>query len=79
LLELVPGTMPAGVVEAEPVVYIQVLIDPEGKIARTEYLGGPRSLYPAALEALSRWKLQPTRINGTPVVTPNVVQVPFRP
>ena len=29
LLELVPGVMPAGVVEAEPVVYIQVLIDPE--------------------------------------------------
>jgi hypothetical protein len=77
LIEMVPGTRPAGVVEAEPVVYIQVVIDPDGKVARTEYLGGPRSLYPAALEALAKWKVQPTRVNGTGVVTTNVLQVPF--
>jgi hypothetical protein len=79
LLELVPGVMPAGVVEAEPVVYIQVLIDPEGHIARPHYLGGPRSLYPAAVDALAKWRVQPIRVNGSGVVTPNVVQVPFRP
>jgi hypothetical protein len=79
LLELVPGVIPAGVVEAEPVVYIQVLIDPEGHIARPQYLGGPRSLYPAAVEALAKWRVQPIRLNGSGVVTPNVVQVPFRP
>jgi hypothetical protein len=79
LLELVPGVIPAGVVEAEPVVYIQVLIDPEGHIARPQYLGGPRSLYSAAVDALAKWRLQPIRVNGSGVVTPNVVQVPFRP
>jgi hypothetical protein len=79
LLELVPGAIPAGVVEAEPVVYIQVLIDPEGHIARPQYLGGPRSLYPAAVDALAKWRVQPNRVNGSGVVTPNVVQVPFRP
>lgn len=78
LLELVPGTIPAGVVEAEPVVYIQVLIDPDGRIARPQYVGGPRSLYSAALEALAKWRVQPIRVNGSGVVTPNVVQVPFR-
>jgi hypothetical protein len=79
LLELVPGVIPAGVVEAEPVVYIQVLIDPEGHIARPQYLGGPRSLYSAAVDALTKWRIQPIRVNGSGVVTPNVVQVPFRP
>jgi hypothetical protein len=79
LLELVPGVIPAGVVEAEPVVYIQVLIDPEGHVARPQYLGGPRSLYPAAVDALAKWRLQPIRVNGSGVVTPNVLQVPFRP
>lgn len=79
LLELVPGVIPAGVADAEPVVYIQVLIDPEGHIARPQYLGGPRSLYPAAVDALAKWRVQPIRVNGSGVVTPNVVQVPFRP
>jgi hypothetical protein len=79
LLEFVPGVIPAGVVEAEPVVYIQVLIDPEGHIVRPQYLGGPRSLYSAAVDALAKWRVQPIRVNGSGVVTPNVVQVPFRP
>jgi hypothetical protein len=79
LLELVPGVIPAGVVEAEPVVYIQVIIDPEGHIARPQYLGGPRSLYSAAVDALAKWRVQPIHMNGSGVVTPNVVQVPFRP
>jgi hypothetical protein len=71
--------VPPGVVEAEPVVYVQVVVDPAGHIVRPEYLGGPRSLYPAALDALAKWSVQPIRINGVGVVTPNVVQVPFRP
>jgi hypothetical protein len=79
LLELVPGVIPAGVVEAEPVVYIQVLIDREGHIVRPQYLGGPRSLYSAAVDALAKWRVQPIRMNGSGVVTPNVLQVPFRP
>jgi hypothetical protein len=78
LLELVPGVMPDGVVEAEPVVYIQVLIDSDGHVVRPQYLGGPRSLYPAAVEALTKWRVQPIRVNGFGIVTPNVLQVPFR-
>ena len=79
LIEMVPGVLPPGTIEAEPVVYVQVIVDQEGRIARPQYLGGPRSLYPAALDALTKWRAQPIRVNGTPVVTPNVVQVPFRP
>jgi hypothetical protein len=79
LIEMVPGVLPAGTVEAEPVVYVQVIVDQEGRIARPQYLGGPRSLYPAALEALAKWRVQPIRVNGAPVVTPNVLQVIFNP
>jgi hypothetical protein len=79
LLAMVPGVLPPGSVEAEPVVYVQVLLDQEGRVARPKYLGGPRSLYPAAVDALTKWRTQPTRINGVPVVTPNVLQVPFNP
>ena len=79
LIEMVPGTLPPGTSEPEPVVYIQVIVDQEGRIARPQYLGGPRSLYPAALDALTKWRAQPIRVNGAPVVTPNVVQVPFNP
>jgi hypothetical protein len=79
LIEMVPGVRPPGIVEAEPVVYVQVILDQEGRIARPQYLGGPRSLYPAALDALTKWRTQPVRVNGAPVVTPNVLQVTFRP
>ena len=79
LIEMVPGVLPPGTIELEPVVYVQVIVDQEGRIARPQYLGGPRSLYPAALDALTKWRAQPVRVNGTPVVTPNVVQVTFRP
>jgi hypothetical protein len=79
LIEMVPGVLPPGTSEAEPVVYVQVIVDQEGKVARPQYLGGPRSLYPAALEVLTKWRAQPIRVNGAPVVTPNVLQVPFNP
>ena len=79
LIEMVPGVLPPGTSEAEPVVYVQVIVDQEGRVARPQYLGGPRSLYPAALDALTKWRAQPIRVNGAPVVTPNVLQVIFNP
>lgn len=78
LIEMVPGVLPPGTLEPEPVVYVQVILDQEGRVARPQYLGGPRSLYPAALEALAKWRTQPIRVNGAPVVSPNVAQVPFK-
>lgn len=78
LLELVPAPLPAGAAAEDSTVYVQAFIDPEGKVGRPQYLGGPRALYPAALEALGKWRLQPQRLNGTPVVNPQVLQVPFR-
>jgi hypothetical protein len=72
------GSASTGFAEPEPVIYVQVIIDQDGRVMRPLYLGGPRALYPAALEALTKWKTQPIRVNGAPVVTPNVLQVPFQ-
>ena len=78
LLELVAGALPPGAVAEESTVYVQAFIDTEGRVARPQYLGGPRALLPQALEALAKWRAQPQRVNGTPVVNPQVLQVPFR-
>jgi len=73
------ATLPPGIVEADPTVYLQAVIDPEGRFARPEYLGGPNSLLPTALETIGQWRATPLRVNGTPSIFPVVLQVIFRP
>jgi hypothetical protein len=54
------------------------VLDTEGRFSRPLYLGGPRALMPAALEAVSQWRARPVRVKGVPIVNPMVVQVPLR-
>ena len=42
------ATMPPGTIEADPTIYLQAIVDTEGRFARPEYFGGPRSLLPVA-------------------------------
>jgi len=70
--------LPPGIDEAEPVVYLQAILGPEGRFGRPLYLGGPPTLVPAALEAVGAWRAQPLRVNGAPIVSPVVLQVVFR-
>ena len=78
LEQSVPGVIPPGIVEAEPVIYVQAFLDAEGRFSRSEYLGGPRSLLPAALEALAKWSARPVRVNGVPIVNPMILQIPLK-
>ena len=79
VLERAPyGVAPADADPADLVIYLQIVLDNEGRFSRPLYLGGPRALMPAALEALSQWRARPVRINGVPIVNPMVVQVPLR-
>ena len=71
-------TIPPGIVEAEPVICVQTFLDAEGRFSRSEYLGGPRSLLPAALEALAKWSARPVRVNGVPIVNPMILQIPLK-
>ena len=74
----VPGVIPAGIVEADPVIYVQTFLDAEGRFSRSEYLGGPRSLLPAALEALAKWSARPVRVNVVPIANPMILQIPLK-
>ena len=77
LITSVTGTLPDGVAETDPV-YLQTIIDIDGRFVRPAYLGGPKALLPAALETITQWRASPLRINGTPTITAMNVQVLFR-
>jgi hypothetical protein len=74
----VPGTIPPGVTEPDPTVYLQVILDTEGHFARPVHIGGPRSMLPAAIANIRTWRNEPLRLNGTPVISPMLLQVIFK-
>jgi hypothetical protein len=71
--------MPAGVAIPPATVYLQVLVDPDGKLQRPLHIGGPKELLPAALEAIKSWTAEPARVNGAPIVKGATVGVRFTP
>ena len=77
--EMPHAILPEGVTDAGPPMLLQVLIDTDGKIQRPEYVGGALPLVEAAKASLSRWQVEPARVNGAPVVSGVVLQVRFGP
>ena len=73
-----PVPMPAGVMEAEPAVFLQVIIDPLGVFASPVYIGGPKSLLPAALEAVGKMRSDPFRLNGAGIANSTVIPLLFQ-
>jgi hypothetical protein len=78
LEESPPPALPPGVDEAEPTIYLQAIIGPDGRFGQALHLGGPPSLWQPALDAIATWRARPLRVNGAPVVSPVVLQVTFR-
>jgi hypothetical protein len=74
----VPGTIPPGISEPDPTVYLQVILDTEGQFVRPLHIGGPKTLVPAAIETIRSWRTEPVRLNGIPVINPTMLQVIFR-
>lgn len=61
-------------VRLEGEVVIGCTIDASGAVRDARVVSGPRLFHEAALEAVSRWRYAPTRLNGVPVaVRLNVV------
>jgi hypothetical protein len=59
-------------------VWLQTLTDLDGMLQHPEYIGGPAHLAQAAIEAIQRWRSEPARINGAPIVRPVMIPVKFK-
>jgi hypothetical protein len=71
--------LPAGAAPADAPVRLQALVDLDGSLQRATYMGGPGHLVRAAIDAVSRWRSEPPRVNGAPVARGVILQVTFRP
>jgi protein TonB len=58
-------------------VKIQAVISRDGAIKNLQVLGGPPLLIPAAIDAVHRWRYQPTLLNGEPVEVITEIDVNF--
>ena len=50
--------------EGPATVFLQAIVDFEGRFQQPVYIGGPGELEPAAREAISKWRAEPARIMG---------------
>jgi protein TonB len=64
-------------VRLEGEVSIECVIDHRGSVEGARVVSGPALLHQAALEAVTRWRYAPTRLNGEPVPVRLVVTVRF--
>jgi len=74
----IPGTIPPGISEPDPTVYLQVILDTQGRFVRPIHIGGPKSLLQAAISTIGTWQAEAPRLNGSPMINPTLLQVIFR-
>jgi hypothetical protein len=72
-------TLPAGIAEVEPTVFVQVLLDTQGRFEQPVVMGGPESLRAAALETIKAWTATASLVNGSPVFWFTTLRVTFLP
>jgi periplasmic protein TonB len=59
-------------------VTIDAILDEEGDIVDMKVISGHRFLYEAALNAVKKWKYEPTYLNDKPVAVEMIVTVTFQ-
>jgi protein TonB len=57
---------------------MEVIIDKDGTVEDIKVLSGHPLLIESALEAVSRWRYQPTYLNGKPVEVLTEVDINFQ-
>jgi protein TonB len=62
---------------SEGTVRLEAVIGADGRIRNLRMLSGPPLLVRAAIDAVQRWKYQPTLLNGTPVEVVTEIAVNF--
>jgi protein TonB len=58
-------------------VHLQAIIGVDGNVRNLAVLSGPPLLIKSALEAVSRWRYQPTLLAGAPVEVTTLIDVNF--
>ena len=59
-------------------VVIKATIDKNGRVAHMDVVSGPTVLRQAAIEALGRWKYEPSKLNGQPLDVQMLITIKFR-
>ena len=59
-------------------VVIKATIDKNGRVAHMNVVSGPTALRQAAIDALGRWKYEPSKLNGQPIEAQIFVTIKFR-
>ena len=58
-------------------VQVDAVLDEQGNVIEMKVVSGPPLLYQAALDALKKWKYQPTYLNDQPIAVEMLVTVTF--
>jgi hypothetical protein len=70
--------LPEGFTMPVAPVWLQVVVDIEGRLQQATYIGGPEALVEAAIASLREWRAEPARVNGTPITADSIVVIRFR-
>jgi len=68
----------AQIAKVEGTVEVDAVIDEEGKVVQARAVSGPPLLLAPALQAVLKWRYEPTYLDGMPVSIQMEVQVAFR-
>jgi protein TonB len=68
----------AGRTEVQGIVLIDAVIDTEGNVVEMHVVSGHPLLISAALEAVRKWKYEPTHLNDQPIAVQLIVTVTFK-
>ena len=59
-------------------VQIDAVLDEQGNVIEMKVVSGPPLLYQAALDALKKWKYEPTYLNDQPIAVQMIVTITFQ-
>lgn len=59
-------------------VQIDAVLDEQGNVVEMKVISGPPLLYQAALDALKKWKYEPTYLNDQPIAVQMIVTITFQ-
>ena len=59
-------------------VQIDAILDEQGNVIDTKVVSGPPLLYQSALDALKKWKYEPTYLNDQPIAVEMIVTITFQ-